>query len=260
MILGVNIDHVAVLREARRVNDPDILQAMYVAIEAGADQITIHLREDRRHIQDTDAYRIAKLSKVPVNLECSINEEIIDIICDIKPHRATLVPEKREEVTTEGGLDVQANKERIQKAIYKLKESGIAVSLFIDPDESTIDLSKEVGADMVELHTGAYSNIFAMLYSNLAASHHSIKDLKKDRETLKKTLHNSLEELKTAAEYASGLGLEVAAGHGLNYQNVHNITAIKAIQELNIGQSIVARSVFSGLESAIREMKALVND
>ena len=260
MTLGVNIDHVAVLREARRVNDPDILQAMYVAIEAGADQITIHLREDRRHIQDTDAYRIAKLSKVPVNLECSINEEIIDIICNIKPHRATLVPEKREEVTTEGGLDVKANKERIQKAIHKLKESEIAVSLFIDPDESTIDLSKELGADMIELHTGAYSNIFAMLYSNLAASHHSVEDLKKDRETLKKMLYSSLEELKTAAEYASGLGLEVAAGHGLNYQNVHNITAIKAITELNIGQSIVARSVFTGLESAIREMKTLVND
>ena len=260
MTLGVNIDHIAVLREARRVNDPDILQAMYVAIEAGADQITIHLREDRRHIQDTDAYRIAKLSKVPVNLECSINEEIIDIICDIKPHRATLVPEKREEVTTEGGLDVHANKERIQKAIHKLKISEIAVSLFIDPDESAIDLAKELGADMIELHTGAYSNIFAMLYSNLAASHHSVKDLKKDRETLKKMLHISLEELKTAAEYASGLGLEVAAGHGLNYQNVHNITAIKAITELNIGQSIVARSVFTGLQSAIREMKTVVND
>ena len=260
MTLGVNIDHVAVLREARRVNDPDILQAMYVAIEAGADQITIHLREDRRHIQDSDAYRIAKLSKVPVNLECSINEEIIDIICDIKPHRATLVPEKREEVTTEGGLDVHANKERIQKAIHKLKISEIAVSLFIDPDESAIDLAKELGADMIELHTGAYSNIFAMLYSNLAASHHSIKELKNDRETLKKMLHSSLEELKTAAEYASGLGLEVAAGHGLNYQNVHNITAIKAITELNIGQSIVARSVFTGLQSAIREMKTVVNN
>ena len=259
MTLGVNIDHVAVLREARRVNDPDILQAMYVAIEAGADQITIHLREDRRHIQDTDAYRIAKLSKVPVNLECSIDEEIIDIICDIKPHRATLVPEKREEVTTEGGLDVKANKERIQKAIQKLKENEIAVSLFIDPDEETIDLSKELGVDMVELHTGTYSNIYAMLYSNLAASHHSVKALQKDRQTLRKMLHDSLEELKTTAEYATGLGLEVAAGHGLNYQNVHNITTIKAITELNIGQSIVARSVFSGLESAIKEMKTLVN-
>ncbi len=259
MILGVNIDHVAVLREARRVNDPDILQAMYVAIEAGADQITIHLREDRRHIQDTDAYRIAKLSKVPVNLECSIDEEIIEIICDIKPHRATLVPEKREEVTTEGGLDVKTNTERIHKAIHKLKESEIAVSLFIDPDESTIDLSRELGANMIELHTGAYSNIYAMLNSNLAASHHSVKELQKSRETLKKMLHNSLEELKTAAEYAAGLGLEVAAGHGLNYQNVHGITAIKAITELNIGQSIVARSVFTGLERAVREMKAVVN-
>ena len=260
MTLGVNIDHVAVLREARRVNDPDILQAMYVAIEAGADQITIHLREDRRHIQDADAYRIVKLSKVPVNLECSINEEIIKIICDIKPHRATLVPEKREEVTTEGGLDVEANKKRIQRAIHKLKENEIAVSLFIDPNENSVNLAKELGADMVELHSGAYSNIFAMLYSNLALSHHSIEKLKKDRETLKKMLHDALKELKTIAEYASKVGLEVAAGHGLNYQNIQSITAIKAIQELNIGQSIIAHSVFTGLKSAIREMKTLVND
>jgi len=226
MILGVNIDHVAVLREARRVNDPDILQAMYVATEAGADQITIHLREDRRHIQDRDAYRIAKLSKVPLNLECAIDESIIKIICDIKPHRATLVPEKRQEITTEGGLDLFANKERIQKAIYNLKEREIAISLFIDPDIATIDLAKELGADMIELHTGSYANIFAMLYSNLATSHHSIEALKKDRKTLETMLHNALEELKTSAEYADGLGLEVAAGHGLNYQNVHNITVI----------------------------------
>ncbi len=259
MTLGVNIDHVAVLREARRVNAPDILQAMYVAIEAGADQITIHLREDRRHIHDTDAYRIAKLSRIPVNLECSINEEIIDIVCDIKPHRATLVPEKREEVTTEGGLDIASNKERTKKAIHNLTESEISVSLFIDPDITAIDLAKEVGADMVELHTGAYSNIFATLYSNLAASHHRIETLQKDRETLKRMLHRSLDELKTAAEYATGLGLEVAAGHGLNYQNVHNINAITAITELNIGQSIVARSVFTGLDKAVREMKALLN-
>ena len=259
MILGVNIDHVAVLREARRVNDPDILEAMYVATEAGADQITIHLREDRRHIQDTDAYRIAKLSKIPVNLECSINEEIIEIICDIKPHRATLVPEKRQEVTTEGGLDLHANYERIKKAIHNLETSQIAVSLFIDPDKHTIELAKELGADMVELHTGLYSNIFAMLYSNLGTSHHSVEALQKDRTTLRSMLQESLEALKTAAEYAQSLGLEVAAGHGLNYQNVRSITDITAIEELNIGQSIVARSVFTGLASAVREMKALLN-
>ena len=259
MILGVNIDHVAVLREARRVNDPDILEAMYVATEAGADQITIHLREDRRHIQDTDAYRITKLSKIPVNLECSINEEIIEIICDIKPHRATLVPEKRQEVTTEGGLDLHANYERIKKAIHNLETSQIAVSLFIDPDKHTIELAKELGADMVELHTGLYSNIFAMLYSNLGTSHHSVEALQKDRTTLRSMLQESLEALKTAAEYAQSLGLEVAAGHGLNYQNVRSITDITAIEELNIGQSIVARSVFTGLASAVREMKALLN-
>ena len=259
MRLGVNIDHVAVLREARRINDPDILQAMYVAIEAGADQITIHLREDRRHIQDSDAYRIAKLSKVPLNLECSIDEEIIDIVCDIKPHRATLVPEKREEVTTEGGLNLHTNKERIQKAIENLQKREISVSLFIDPDKETVKLSKELGAEMIELHTGAYANIYAMLYSNLAASHHAIQELKKDRKSLHSMLESSITELEDAAIYAKKLGLEVAAGHGLNYQNIHHITAIEAIEELNIGQSIIARSIFTGLENAVREMKALVN-
>jgi pyridoxine 5-phosphate synthase len=255
MILGVNIDHVAVLREARKVNDPDILEALFVATKAGADQITIHLREDRRHIHDTDAYRIAKLSKVPVNLECSINKEIIDIVCDIKPHRATLVPEKREEVTTEGGLDVAKYKKTIKKAIEHLKKQNIGVSLFIDPTLEMVELSKEVGADMVEFHTGSYANIYAMLHSNLAYSNHSIKELELPRDVLEKKLKKSLKELKKSAKFAKKLGLEVAAGHGLNYQNVSAIAKIKTISELNIGQSIVARSVFCGLENAIKEMK-----
>ncbi len=257
MTLGVNIDHIAVLREARKVNDPDILEAMYIAIQSGADQITIHLREDRRHIHDNDAYRIAKLSKVPVNLECSINEEIIDIVCDIKPTRATLVPEKREEVTTEGGLDVISYKKQIKDAIKKLKQNGIAVSLFIDPDLRMIDTSKEIKADMVELHTGSYANIYAMLYGNLATSHHSIKELELSREQLQKRFKHSYKTLKNAAKYATKSNLEVAAGHGLNYQNVVDIAKIKQIQELNIGQSIIARSVFNGLENAIKEMKHL---
>ena len=260
MILGVNIDHVAVLREARRVNDPDILEAMFIATQAGADQITIHLREDRRHIHDHDAYRIAKLSKVPVNLECSLNKEIIDIVCDIKPHRATLVPENREEVTTEGGLDVEKFYETITRNIEKLKNNEIAVSLFIDPSLKIVELSKKCKADMVELHTGTFANLYAMLYSNLASSHHAIERLKHPRKELKAQLKNAIDELQSAAEYAKSLGLEVAAGHGLNYQNVQHISALDAVDELNIGQSIIARSVFTGLSEAVKEMKELLRD
>ncbi len=258
MTLGVNIDHIAVLREARRVNDPDILEAMYVATKAGADQITIHLREDRRHIHDDDAYRIAKLSKIPVNLECAIDKDIIDIICDIKPHRATLVPEKREEVTTEGGLDVIKYRDTIEQTIQKLHKHEIATSLFIDPDKAMIEASKEVGAQMIELHTGLYANLFAMLHSNLPYSNHSVKELELPRNELEEKLKEALQELKNAAKFAKSLGLEVAAGHGLNYQNVTAITQIDEITELNIGQSIIARSVFSGLENAIKEMKTLL--
>ncbi len=260
MILGVNIDHVAVLREARRVNDPDILEAMFIATQAGADQITIHLREDRRHIHDHDAYRIAKLSKVPVNLECSLNKEIIDIVCDIRPHRATLVPENREEVTTEGGLDVEKFYETVTRNIEKLKNNEIAVSLFIDPSLKMVELSKKCKADMVELHTGTFANLYAMLYSNLASSHHAIERLKHPRKELKAQLKNAIDELQSAAEYAKSLGLEVAAGHGLNYQNVQHISALDAVDELNIGQSIIARSVFTGLSEAVKEMKELLRD
>ncbi len=257
MKLGVNIDHIAVLREARRVNDPDILEAMFVACSAGADQITIHLREDRRHIHDDDAFRIAKLSKVPVNLECSIDKGIISIIQEIAPHRATLVPEKREEVTTEGGLELSKNAKAIKKAINKLTKKEIAVSLFIDPDIETITIAKELGADMIELHTGHYANTFAMLHSNLPHSRFSIKELEMPRKELEAELKSSLQQLEKAAKHASELGLDVAAGHGLNYQNVTDITAIKQIAELNIGQSIVARSVFIGLKEAIKEIGKL---
>ncbi len=258
MKLGVNIDHVAVLREARKVNDPDIIEAMFTAIKAGADQITIHLREDRRHIQDIDVEYICKLSKIPVNLECSIDSKIIDIVCKNKPHRATIVPEKREEVTTEGGLDVSKNFDTLKKAVKKLKENEIAVSLFIDPNKETTKLSKEVGADMVEYHTGAYANIYAMLYGNLKHSNHSIKELELSRETLKKKLDDEIKTLKECCKYANSLGLKVAAGHGLNYQNVKEIAKLPFVEELNIGQSIVARSVFTGLEKAINNMRDLL--
>lgn len=257
MSLGVNIDHVAVLREARQVNDPDILQALFVACESGADQITIHLREDRRHIQDVDVKNIMEHSKLPVNLECSIDKEILNIVCEMKPHRATLVPEKREEVTTEGGLDVLNRSDEIKYAIEQLHDSLIPVSLFVDPSIESIDTSKELGAEMVELHTGAFANIFAMLHSNLSHSNHSIKELELPRFKLKSMLEDELEKIQKASTYAKELGLEVAAGHGLNYVNVHHMMDIKEITELNIGQSIVARSVFTGLSQAIKEMRLL---
>ena len=255
--LGVNIDHVAVLREARRVNDPDILEALYVACQSGADQITIHLREDRRHIQDSDVKNIIELSKVPVNLECSIDKKILDIVCKMRPQRATLVPEKREEVTTEGGLDVFGLTDQIAYGVEQLHDSLIPVSLFIDPTIEAVKLSKEIGAEMVELHTGEFANLFAMLHSNLSYSNHSIKELQLPPYELSSRLERSLENIKTAAVHAKKIGLQVAAGHGLNYHNVHEMMKIEEIVELNIGQSIIARSVFVGLKDAIQEMKRL---
>jgi len=259
MRLGVNIDHVAVLREARRVNDPDILQALYVACNSGADQITIHLREDRRHIQDSDVTNIMRHSSVPVNLECSINKEILNIVAQEKPHRATLVPEKREEVTTEGGLDLFSYEEDIGYAIELLHDSIIPVSLFVDPSIEMMEKAKDLGAEMVELHTGTFANLFAMLHSSLPHSDHSVKEYELPRYELSSRLEKSLEDLKNAAIHADKLGLEVAAGHGLNYHNVDQILQISEIVELNIGQSIVARSVFTGLADAVKEMKRLTS-
>jgi pyridoxine 5-phosphate synthase len=257
MKLGVNIDHVAVLREARRVNDPEILQALFVACANGADQITIHLREDRRHIQDEDAKNIIQNSSVPVNLECSINTNILDIVCKLRPHRATLVPEKREEVTTEGGLDVFGYEEEIRYSIEQLHDSIIPVSLFVDPTLLAMEKSRELGAEMVELHTGTFANLFAMLNSSLSYSNHSVKELELPRYELSDRLEKSIEDIKNAAMHAKKIGLEVAAGHGLNYHNVHEMMKIEEIIELNIGQSIIARSVFSGLADAVKEMKRL---
>ena len=258
MLLGVNIDHIAVLREARKINDPNPLDALGICKLAGADQITIHLREDRRHIHDTDAKRICEQSSLPVNLECAIDEDIIDIVCQMKPMRATLVPEKREEVTTEGGLDLETNFERIQKAVKKLHENEIEVSLFIDPDKKMIELSSELEVEWIELHTGTFANVYAMLHGNLINSHHSIKELELPRKELKQLLNKSIKEIKKASKKANELNLKVAAGHGLNYQNVTLISSIKQIEELNIGQSIIARSVFVGLETAIKDMKELI--
>ena len=257
MKLGVNIDHVAVLREARRVNDPDILNALNVACASGADQITIHLREDRRHIQDIDAKNIMMHSALPVNLECSINKEILNIVSELKPHRATLVPEKREEVTTEGGLDVFTYEDEISYAIEQLHDAIIPVSLFVDPSIEAMEKSKELGAEMVELHTGLFANLFAMLNSSLPHSNHSVKELELPRYELQSRLEKSLQEIQNAARHAKKIGLEVAAGHGLNYHNISYMMDIDEITELNIGQSIIARSVFSGLADAVKEMKKL---
>jgi len=258
MKLGVNIDHIAVLREARKINDPDPLDALPILKRTKTDQITIHLREDRRHINDLDAKKIIEQAHIPVNLECSVNDDIIDIVCSLKPHRATLVPEKREEVTTEGGLDVFGLEDNLTKAIKKLKEHEIGVSLFIDPDEKTIHKCAELDVDMIELHTGSYANIYAMLYSNLSKMHNSIKELELSRKELLDKLQHSLEAIEKSSVLGISLGMEVAAGHGLNYQNVHDIKNISAITELNIGQSIIARSVFTGLEKAITDMQELI--
>lgn len=260
MLLGVNIDHIAVLREARKINDPNPLDALSICKLSGAEQITIHLREDRRHIHDNDAKTIIEQSSLPVNLECSINSDIIDIVCKLKPSRATLVPENRNEVTTEGGLDIKGNFEKLQKVIDKLHANEIEVSLFIDPKDEIIELSKELEVEWIELHTGTFANIYAMLYSNLASTHHSIKELELSKSELKTKLSKSIKQIETSSKLAKKLGLKVAAGHGLNYQNVTLISKIPEIEELNIGQSIIARSVFTGLKQAIIDMKELIKN
>ena len=258
MKLGVNIDHIAVLREARRIADPDPLDALSICKRAGADQITIHLREDRRHMQDSDAKNIIELSSLPVNLECAIEPTMIDIACRLRPHRVTLVPEKREEVTTEGGLAVTGEQPRLKEAIRRLQEEEIEVSLFIDPDLDAVRASVDLHVEWIEFHTGKYANIYAMLYGNLANTHHTIKELELPRKVLKQMCEDELRNLRLLSCDAMELGLKVAAGHGLNYQNVKEIVEIETIEELNIGQSIIARSVYTGLEQAILDMKALL--
>jgi len=254
MFLGVNIDHIAVLREARKINDPDPLDAVSIVKRAGAEQITIHLREDRRHICDDDARRIIENSQLPINMECSINKEVISKVIALHPHRITLVPEKREEVTTEGGLDVEKNFDAIHNIAAELKRKNIELSLFIDPNTHLIDLSSEIGASWIELHTGHYSNIYAMLFSNLSKTKHSVEALDVSRDELRVLLAESIETIKHSTAHAQKLNLKVAAGHGLNYQNVKKIVTIAGIKELNIGQCIIARSVFTGLERAIKDM------
>lgn len=255
MKLGLNIDHIATLREARKINDPDPLEAIFIAKNAGVSQITIHLREDRRHINDYDVRRIIESSFLPVNIECSINDEIVDFICTQKPYKVTLVPERREEVTTEGGLSMIHTK--IKDVIKIFHKQNILVTTFIDPCIESLELSKEYGADGIEIHTGKYANISLMLYSNLKRTPNSIKEL--NHQNLKTLLDDALKEISLIAKKAKELDLEVYAGHGLNYFNVKEIVKILEIEELNIGQSIIAKSVFVGLERAIKDMLELLN-
>jgi len=233
--LGVNIDHVATLREVRHGKEPDLIQAALLCEKAGADSIVVHLREDRRHIQEKDLYLLKKNIKAGLNLEMSINPDIVKIACKLKPDQATLVPERRLELTTEGGLDVVSNFKKIKHACGKLNDKGIPVSLFIDPDKKQIDAAEKLGVKRIELHTGRYANA------------------QKDSE-----LKIHLKELKTAAIYAARKGLHVFAGHGLDYKNTKAIARIKLIEEFNIGYSIVCRSVIVGLEEAVRQMKKLL--
>ena len=259
MKLGVNIDHIAVLKAARKSGDPDPLQAVFIAAQNGADQITIHLREDRRHIDDYDAKRIIANSPIAVNLECAFG--VIDEALKLRPFRATLVPEKREEVTTEGGLELKSAFARVKRTIERFREADISVSLFIEPNKAACDLALRGGADMVELHTGRFSNLWAALYGNLTRTPYAPNALiALSGDDLKRELDLEIGKIKKSAAFAREIGLKVAAGHGLNYHNVAAIASIDEVEELNIGQSIVARSIWTGFGAAVREMAALIKD
>ncbi len=236
MRLYVNIDHVATVRQARRTDEPDPVRAAVLAELGGADGITVHLREDRRHIQDRDVRLLMDTVRTGVNLELAASSQILDLACELRPMQATLVPEKREEVTTEGGLAL-SDKEQLastRSALRRLVESGIRTSLFIDPDEDSIRAAVDLGADAIELHTGEYAN----------ASRSGRME--------------QIERLNRAAALARKLSLDVHAGHGLTYENVHPVAAIPEIEELNIGHSIVSRAVFTGIEVAVRDMADIV--
>lgn len=232
--LGINIDHVATLRNARGTIYPDPLKAARLAEEAGADLITLHLREDRRHIKDADLLSLRPLIQTRMNLECAVTPEMINIACQVKPHDVCLVPEKREEVTTEGGLDVVGHFDAVQAATARLKNAGIRVSLFIDPEERQIQAAKDAGATVVELHTGRYADL---------AGDHQIREL---------------ERIRKAAQFGVSIRLRVNAGHGLHEGNVMPVAAIAELSELNIGHAIVAEALFKGWQKAIIDMKVLM--
>ncbi|MDD3237038.1 MAG: pyridoxine 5'-phosphate synthase [Candidatus Gastranaerophilales bacterium] len=235
MLLGVNIDHVATLRNARGAGEPSVLDAALICQETDVHGITVHLREDRRHIKDADVYTLKKVLTCNINLEMAATDEIQKIALDIMPQCCCLVPEKRQELTTEGGLDVAGQLDKMKKYVQPLVNAGILVSMFIDPTEEQVKASFDCGAPFIELHTGAYAEAFG--------SENEEKEFQK---------------LKHAAEFAQNLGLKVNAGHGLNYENVYRMREIKGLNELNIGHSIISRAIFKGLKSAIIDMKNLI--
>lgn len=235
MKLGLNIDHVATLRQARGARYPNVVRAALICEEAGADAITLHLREDRRHIQDADVDILRGMLQTRMNLECAVTEEMIANALRVKPHDLCLVPERREELTTEGGLDVVRYFDAVKSATERCTEAGIRVSLFIDPDPKQIDAARRTGAPVIELHTGKYA----------------------DADSVPERAHE-LERIRVAVEHAHAQDLQVNAGHGLHYHNVQPIVAIPDIVELNIGHAIIAESVFIGLDAAVRKMKALL--
>ena len=238
--LGVNIDHVATIRQQRRGIIPSLLEAARICEVSGAEGITVHLREDRRHIQDSDVRSLRQSIQTKLNLEMAASDEILKVALDIVPDDVCLVPEKRQELTTEGGLDVSSNEVRLKSVVMKLKSKGVKVSMFVDPDISQIEASKRVGADAVELHTGEYANEF-------------------EKESgLKKGTNKNLQRLIEAGKVACELGLILNAGHGLDYKNVVPVVQIENMNELNIGFSIIADSIFNGLEKSVKEMKRLI--
>ncbi|MEW7989928.1 MAG: pyridoxine 5'-phosphate synthase [Candidatus Thiodiazotropha sp.] len=235
ILLGVNIDHVATLRQARGTPYPDPVQAALVAEQAGADAVTLHLREDRRHIQDRDVEILSGMLQTRMNLEMAATSEMAAIATRFRPHDCCLVPEKREELTTEGGLDVAANLDYMTDYCSELIDAGIRVSLFIDADSKQLEAAKETAAPVVEIHTGHYADA-----------------------TSERARRTELERIINAVDYGNSLGLQVNAGHGLDYHNVKQIAAIEGIRELNIGHAIICRALFSGLDRAVRDMKALL--
>lgn len=235
MLLGVNIDHVATLRNARGGAEPSVIDAAMICEKAGCHGITTHLREDRRHIKDADVNSLRPILKTRLNLEMAATEEMQKIALELKPNNCCIVPERREEVTTEGGLEVAGQLEKMTNFVKPLVEAGIIVSLFIAPDEEQVKASAKTGAQFIELHTGSYSNAFGT----------------KDEEF-------EFNRLKNAAKLAQELGLKVNAGHGLNYENVHRMHEIDGLYELNIGHSIISKAIFIGLEKAVEDMKNLI--
>ncbi len=235
--LSINIDHIATLREARKGIEPDPVAAALLVELGGADGITVHLREDRRHIQDRDLHLLKEVIKTKLNLEMAATAEMQRIALDIKPQLITIVPEKREELTTEGGLDVNSDRETLEKFIDRLHEGGLKVSLFLDPDPAQVKSAKLIGADYVEIHTGSFSEVWGSREGDEAFS-----------------------KIDDAVKLAANLKLRVNAGHGLNYQNIKDVASIKEIEEFSIGHSIISRSVYVGLKKAVREMVELIKN